>query len=338
MAQFTFLVCSERSGSNFITSLMNGHPHISGPPPSHLFRLFGTNMDRYGPLEDDSEWKCLIQDIVAGFDAMLGHWNISVTTEEVLAGCTRRTSAELLRFIYEKEAEHDGACHMLIKENHTYQFAPFLMAHFPKCRFLFFVRDPRDVAASWTKTDTIPGGVEKAVATWLKDQSAALGLFHQLRGSGRALVLRYEDVLRDTEAALSEVVAWMGLEYTPDMLEYHTKSRTQKNASRIDAWANLSRGVMHDNYSKFSQALGEDDVRFIELRCWNLMNVLGYEQQLVKQLPSESERSGEIECLRSRLNPGRHKVQQGECEIRQQRLEVINSILQRQPKCALRVR
>ena len=149
MKQFTFLLCSERSGSNFITSLLNGHSAISGPPPTHLFRLFGTNRGNYGDLTRDENWNMLVDDVILNFRCQLGSWHTTPTATALKTEAKKRTVAELLRIIYEQEATFDGADHIIVKENHAYRFLPFLLTHFHPCRLLFQVRDPRDVAASW---------------------------------------------------------------------------------------------------------------------------------------------------------------------------------------------
>ena len=78
----------------------------------------------------------LIEDVVENFQCILGQWTSSITAEQLGTRASRRTVGELLRIIYEKEALSDGASHVFVKENHTYRFAPFLMAHFPGCRFV----------------------------------------------------------------------------------------------------------------------------------------------------------------------------------------------------------
>ncbi len=59
---FDFLFCSERSGSNLITKIMNAHPDICGPSPTHALRVFCHQYFRYGDLRNDAHWRVLIDD------------------------------------------------------------------------------------------------------------------------------------------------------------------------------------------------------------------------------------------------------------------------------------
>jgi len=51
--QFDFLLCSERSGSNLTAKVLDGHPEVCGPFPSHMIRTFSENYYRYGEVGRD---------------------------------------------------------------------------------------------------------------------------------------------------------------------------------------------------------------------------------------------------------------------------------------------
>ena len=287
-------------------------------------------MANYGDLSNDDAWEALLQDVVLNFERKLGVWNTTVTVDELRAKAQQRTSAELLRLIYEKEAKADGASHIFVKENGTYLFAAFLLAHFERCRFVFMVRDPRDVASSWVTTQRIPGSVEKAVDVWGKDQTAAWALYPQLRGSGRILFLRYEDLLTDTETWLESILEFLELSYDMHMLDFHKHPRTTKNADRIEAWANLRRPVIKRNAGKYRTTLSLPDLRYIELRCYDLMGAFGYLPEQVTERPDPHKAATELETLRGSIDPDSYAIiSSEEQKIRERRLVAINRVLQR---------
>jgi hypothetical protein len=330
MFSFTFLICSERSGSNFLTALMNGHSKISGPPPTHLFRLFGLNAGNYGDLESDDHWETLIHDVVENYRCMLGEWTTSITAQGLAEGTSKRTIGEILRIIYEKEASADGASDIFVKENQTYRFVPFLMAHFPDCRFVYMVRDPRDTAASYVKTDGIPGGVEKAVSIWGEDQSRSLELREQLSGTGRMAFVRYEDILADPFKQLTRLTEFLGLSFEENMLDLKQHSRTLANAERIDAWSNLGGPILTRNSGKYAGTLSEHDVLYTELMSFELMIRLGYQPKLITENRNERNLNRQLEELRPRLSTGRYIIRgPHERLIREKRLAAIERVLSR---------
>ena len=215
--RFAFLICSERSGSNLLTTLLNGHSEITAPPPSHLFRLFATNAQNYGALERDENWHILLSDVLAAFDRQLGSWNTSLNFDELVARNLDRSVLAPIAELYHTEAGHDEASMIFVKENHTARFAHLLRDEMPGCRFIFMVRDPRDVAASYLSTDGIPGGVERAVEVWSDDQIENLALRRSI--SDEILhYLRYEDLLANAPSSLDPAVGFLGLDYEPEML------------------------------------------------------------------------------------------------------------------------
>lgn len=328
-AELVFLVCSERSGSNFITRLLGGHSKICGPSPSHAFRLFVQNRQRYGSLEDAREWRALTADVSDAFSNMLGVWHTSVTTEQLLA-VTPRSLGALLVAPYEAEATAVGASKILIKENHCYRLAPFILQNFPQARFLFMSRDPRDMAASWLKTNAVPGGVEKAVAVWEQDQTQAFHLFNQLIGSNRARWLRYEDILEDSVGTMTETLEWLGLDYEASMEAFSEDPVVKKNAERIAGWSNLGAGIMRGNTGSYRESLLDEEVRYIELVCHDNMESLGY--RLDFDIPEDAKtRETMAHKLRQQLRTGSEPIEASEAKIRRRRNAVIQRIVSRRP-------
>ncbi len=287
---FTFLVCSERSGSNLITTLMGGHSEICAPPPSHLFRLFGTNSANYGDVNRDENWDILLQDVIEAMNNQLGTWETVPDIEYVREHAQRRTVAEPLRLLYERETKASDSTHVFVKENHTARFADFVQWHLGTVRFLYMVRDPRDVAASYLASEGIPGGVAKAVEVWLTDQNENLQLMRRLQGSETVHFLTYEGLLTDPATELKRAVEWVGLNYEPAMLESHKREQVRRNSKRVHAWENLAKPVMSNNSGKYASILSPQEIEYVELCCHEAMREFGYDSHIVSELPPKSER------------------------------------------------
>lgn len=324
--EFIFLLCSERSGSNFITNFLGGHSQISGPPPSHLFRLTATNLDRYGGLQSEELLKIFAEDVVNGHKTMLGNWYTGISQEELFSLQSSNPPADFLRYIYEKEAEFEGASHVLVKENQLHLFVPFILTNFPSSKFLMFVRDPRDVASSWLETDSIPDGIKRAIDTWNSDQENNLQLFHQLKFSNRVLVSRYEDILDNTESELSRILDWLGLDFEEDMYNFGSSIRTSENAKKVDAWKNLEAGILKNNHSKFRDSLSDVEIRYIEARAEELMDQLGY--QLIFDF-DEIDKAMLIGELEPQIRSGGYALSPDEKLFRDRRLEHLQHVLKR---------
>ena len=275
--EFTFLICSERSGSNLITRILNSHSLYCGPSPAHLFRLLCSNRMRYGNLKVDTNWDRLLDDVMALLDVRLSVWKSGWTREELdAAAAPERSLAALLRPIHEAEAKACGKRRLFIKENHAYRIAPFLIAAFPEARFVHMVRDPRDMALSWKKTSALRGGVVRATQVWTGDQQGTLDLSWQLVDADKLFLLRYEDLLARPEAELQGLCRFLGVDYEEGMLGFFQEDLTRQNAASADAWRNISRPLMRDNSGKYRAGLSEDEIRYIEGKAGDLLDAYGY--------------------------------------------------------------
>ncbi|MEX2600470.1 MAG: sulfotransferase [Balneolaceae bacterium] len=287
-----FLMCSERSGSNFVTKLLNGHSAVCGPSTKHIFNPVIRNLFRYEPLDHPSNWDSLLTDIQSLLDVPFSIWEHSFKPGELRKLAPEGDIAQLLERIFYAEAEAHGKEHLFIKENQLYEFFPFLLIHYPASRYLYQVRDPRDMALSWKKNPAHPGGVIKAARQWKKDQQQYLKLFRELEREGAAVMIRYEDLIENPEEELEKMLSLLGLVYEEGMLSFHQDRLTQKNAETQQAWKNLSRGVLSGNKNKYRSELSEEEVRSVEKICYHEMKLLGY---LPEFSPTELSRVTDIE-------------------------------------------
>jgi hypothetical protein len=272
--QFSFLICSERSGSNLITRMLDAHSQICGPATKHLINPVARNAFRYEPLERPANWQALLDDIHALLNAEFSHWRQGFSLDDLRRLAEPGDVAGLIRKIFAAEAH--GKTQVFIKENQVYEFIAFLLIHFPEANYVYQVRDPRDMALSWKQNPGHPGGVCRAARQWQSDQQNSLKLYSELRRLGRARLVRYEELISEPERVLTEVLAMLGLTWEPGMLAFHESELTRANAGQQHAWANLDKAVMTGNSQKYRSELSPDEIRAIESICANEMRHLGY--------------------------------------------------------------
>ena len=292
---FTFLISSERSGSNLITRLLDGHSNICGPSATYLFRRLIEHYPRYGNLQHNEHWEALIKDTVALFASKMGHWNITLRAEDLLDKVESRALHALLPHIYEKEAVVSGKEQLFVIDNHVYLFSPFLDAFFDHPKIVYLVRDPRDMALSWKKSSIKRGCVIRAAETWKQDQAASLTLYRVLQSTGGIICIRYEDLIRDTPNMLASICAFMGVSFEAKMLELDNKQRTKHHAFKVSEWENVHKPVIQTNYNKYKSELSAFEIRFVEALCKDEMQAFGYKP--------EYERTDSIEELKQKILP-----------------------------------
>lgn len=274
---FIFLMCSERSGSNLITKIMDAHHNICGPSPKHLFNPVTRNAFRYEPLAEAENWAILLEDIERLLGVSFSTWKTSFTKKDLCALAPRGKLANLLRNIFLEEARSHDKQHCFIKENQLYEFTPFLLTHFPEARFLYLVRDPRDMALSWSRNPTHMGGVVHGAQQWKRDQQQFMKNHAILRDKGLSRMIHYEELIRAPEETVQGICDFFGLPFDSSMLNFHENELTRRNAQTLPAWINLGKPIMNDNSGKYRPALSDDEIALIEHICRPEMHALGYE-------------------------------------------------------------
>ena len=157
---------------------------------------------------------------------------------------------KLLDRIVEKYSEKVGKSDANIWVDHTPAnicYVNTLMELFPNSKFIHIVRDGRAVASSIMKLGWGPNEINKAAHFW--NEKIAYGLAAELHwGKDRVLLIRYEDLLTNSEATMIKICQFLNIDYQRDMIEglgfrvpdYTSKQHAlvgqKPNQKRINDW------------------------------------------------------------------------------------------------------
>jgi hypothetical protein len=268
----TFLLCSERSGSNLIRALLDAHSKIHAPAPVHLGR-FWKGHHQYGDLSQDKNWQTLIRHVLLYLKA--NKYSGVLTEEELLERVRSRRFTDLYRYIHHKGMAQNGKERLFIKENQTYQYMFFLVHTFPNAKFVFQVRDPRDYVLSCKKAAMHYGSIPAAIKVWQDDQSGSLEVSYAIP-QAQIFMQRYEDLVTEPEKVLRSLCAFLDVPYESTILSFYKNDKAQQTAKSSRYWENLDKPVLAANVGKFRQGLTPLEIRLVEYRLALLMRRFGY--------------------------------------------------------------
>ena len=275
----SFLMCSERSGSNLILKLLNGHSKICGPSTKHIINPVARNLFRYEDIRQAGNWSSLLEDIRNLLDVSFSVWKRSFSIDELKALAPCGDVAALIRNIFFEEARANGKSHVFVKENQVYEFLPFLLIYFSEAKYVYQVRDPRDMALPWKLNPDHPGGVVRAARQWQKDQQNTLKNYNELRKIGKAFFVKYENLIEDPGRVTGGICRFLGVDFEPDMLNFYRDDLTRKNASMQQGWYNLGKAIISENKKKYLTGLIREEVMAVEKICYFEMTYLGYQPE-----------------------------------------------------------
>ena len=206
-----------RSGTTLLRVMLDRHSELALPDESYFVpQLAHRHGDRPDPERFVDDLRRL---------PTLREWGVELAAvaERIHPGMTL---GEAVGAVYEVYAESRGKRRWGDKTPMYMQHLPLLKRLWPDARFVHLVRDGRDAARSFlgmpagivTRTWAHPRDVADFACQWATEVRAARTLGRRV--GGRYRELRYEDLVRDPEAALRQVCEHADLRYEPALLDY----------------------------------------------------------------------------------------------------------------------
>jgi hypothetical protein len=278
-----FLICSERSGSNLIGSIVGEHPQVYTHPPYHLGRDLIMHLhDVVAGGVSAPAWQVLKDNAVQ----RVGKYRGDEEANKLSTWLNEQTEIlpqAIARYVYQQMPAEAKGRHVFIKENNAHQMLLFLVDCFPDARFIFQVRDPRDylLSAVARRTRWLGnkfGSVRNALQVWRDDQLGGLAAY-ALLGRQRVFLQRYEDLLARFEETMSGLCAFLGLEFDQSMRNFHAAEHAQSLAVKGGPRENLARPLMTDNFRKYNKGLSRGRIKMVEAYVGDLMDRFGYPRE-----------------------------------------------------------
>jgi hypothetical protein len=208
-----FLAGVDRSGIGLLGELLDAHPEVAISRRTNFWHFyhgrFG-DLERAGNLE-----RCVNQ--------MLQYTRIQALDpqrDELLETVRQQTPTygRLFAALQEQHVRRLGKSRWGDKSLNSEKYAHIIFREFPNAVMVHVIRDPRDRYASQAMHRRAPRGrVGSGTALWR--WSARRAHRNQLRHPGRYLVVRYEDLVTRPRTVLAEVCTFVGVPFTPEMLD-----------------------------------------------------------------------------------------------------------------------
>ena len=192
-----------RSGTTLLQTLLDAHPNIAIPPESHLFRRFAPLFPRYGDLQEESNRKLLVKDLLN--DVRIREWHLELSVEEFCARLKNYSLREIVSVLFEAYAEKEGKIHWGDKTPSNVLFLPQIKSLFPEAKVIHLVRDGRDVAESLSRALFGTKSIDTIAYRW-KESILAFRQFVARFGQEDSIEVKYEDLANDPQHEISKIL------------------------------------------------------------------------------------------------------------------------------------
>lgn len=270
-----FIIGTERSGTNLLRLMLNAHPGIAVPHPPHILKNLFAIEPSYGDLREDDRFRELIDDAVRVVELHPYPWGFAVDREAVFREARARDLLSVYFAIYDQYAARAGKKRWACKSTHMIRHVALIRQAVPGAKFLYMVRDGRDVAVSARETIFNRYSVYYAARLWREEQRIGMYWSGKLT-PGEFHLVRYEDLTRDPRATLEGICRFLGIAFEPGMLEAHGSAEARKSASLSAAWRNTDKPVLKDNPGRFATALTPREIALYEAIASEELDHFGY--------------------------------------------------------------
>jgi len=201
-----------RTGSEFLTQLINSHPCISATFYTVNFMRFC--FGKYGDIHEAKNWHMLIADFQEKLKVRFGR---EVHFDQIAAHLDlgNITYAALYQALVLAQHHYPGVKYWAEKTQLVWSKIPDFLHLFPQGKAIQIIRDPRSVLASFKAYTNAPhprylGAIFNRLGAM---QSARR--FQSELPADRYLLLRYEDLASQTDATMADVFSFIGVDPTP---------------------------------------------------------------------------------------------------------------------------
>ena len=303
-----FIVGTERSGSNLLRLILTSHSNIFIPHPPHLLNYFG-HLD-YGELRIDPpnpNTKKLLRDMCRLIDNHIFPWEeYGLQKDDLEDHLLYPTHFGLMATIYENVLQQSNPkkTRWGCKSTFMIHYIEEVMKVYDNPKFIWLIRDPRDVGASAKKSVFSPCHPFWSAKLWVEQQD--FGLKMEMKyGSSNIHRCYYEDLLLDSEKVINDICRFIGEEFEDSMLSFFQSNEAQKSSHLSKSWEKTGQPIQKNNSNKYRKLLTAGEIADIECLTHSLMKELGYEPDYPKQpsLPtSTTQKWLKIKEQKMRLN------------------------------------
>ena len=129
---------------------------------------------------------------------------------------------------------------------------------FPYAKYIYIIRDGRDVALSLLRKRWGPNNIYACAHTWKCYNTVHTDTLHNLRNKKLIYELKYEDILQNPETKISEIYDFLNEELNNDKI------------------MELIKSMKRDNFSKWKIKMNDKQIKLFENIAADCLKTYGY--------------------------------------------------------------
>lgn len=252
-----FVLGCPRSGTTFLASLLE--PTDYGKPfETHFITKYYKELRKYGDLNDKKNAARILKDILNERPVM--QRNLAIDVDQYIDKIGTLQYNTISDSICRNIAKNKGFRAWGDKTPHYLLDIDIIYKLFPDSKFIYIVRDGRDVALSLLKRPWGPNNTLYCAELW-KRYNAETPTLKQIKQDGNLFELRYEDLIDDAERLSVNMYSFLNQPYNESVV------------------IELIKKVKKYNYNKWQTEMSVRQIKLFENIAANTLTKFGYKTQ-----------------------------------------------------------
>ncbi|MEO3973749.1 sulfotransferase [Streptomyces sp. CAU 1734] len=261
------IIGTERSGSNLLRLVLDAHSRIAVPHPPHFMRYLSG-------IPYDGDVEAMVGDAMWLLRNHIHPWPHEIDRAAV-TGAAGPSLFGVVSAIYDQYRVAEGAARWGCKSTFMVEHVDEVVAEHPGARFLWLVRDPRDVAASAKRAVFGHCHPYRMALRWRAEQELARAALERW-GPGVVHLVRYEDLVSAPDREIRAICDFIGETVEPAMLAHHLTGNARVTASLSASWRTAGDPITTARIGAHRRGLSDRERRQVESVTARVMETLRY--------------------------------------------------------------
>jgi hypothetical protein len=270
-----FIVGFQRSGTSLLRMMLDSHPEVAIPlDTTGLWARYEQRLDEFGSLSEVESRRRLVESILS--DERIRLWETPLTVDDVLDASRRPGFPGMIEGFHRAYAGARGKSRWGDKDPGNMVRLHLVLGWFPDARIVHIVRDGRDSCLSLLKQEFGGDDLLQCADQW-REQVWWVRRIGRILGESQYFELRYEDLVEQPERALRPLAAFLGLDWSPEMLDYHRRVDDAVPSDKRHIWPLLDQPPQQSARYRWKREMSPGARTCFEKRAGRVLRESGYE-------------------------------------------------------------
>jgi len=270
-----FILGFQRSGTTLLRMMLDSHPDVAIPlDTTGLWARYARRLDEFGPLTEEEPRRRLVESILT--DNRIRLWEVQLDIDDVVGASDRPGFPGVVEGFHRAYAQAKGKSRWGDKDPGNMGRLDQVLGWFPDARIVHIVRDGRDACLSLVRQEFGGDDLLHCAEAW-REQVWWVRRIGRIVGESQYFELRYEDLVEDPERTLRPLATFLGIDWSPDMLEYHHRVPEAVPDEKRHIWPLLDQPPQQSARFRWKREMNHGDRVCFEKRAGSVLEEAGYE-------------------------------------------------------------